>query len=245
MTLTGACPGTVFPQVATGIPSGPLVLLGGVLGGSLYSKLKPYLNNKVSDKEALEKPTVYEKNNLSKGDAILLYEGLCLGILGVVSWFTRGNKQGEVLLPPVVGGLLIGVAQIATLVLTGNALGVSAAYEQVGDLFWWGVEFVSSTNQQVKKPRPKISSTVFVAGTLLGSWAVRHVVDIPAPTEVVIGPWRAILGGAILTFGSRIAGGCTSGHGISGMSQLSISSIISVAAMFGGAMGLAALLGPD
>jgi len=38
MTLTGACPGTVFPQIATRIPSAPYVLLGGLLGGILFSK---------------------------------------------------------------------------------------------------------------------------------------------------------------------------------------------------------------
>jgi hypothetical protein len=37
MTLTGACPGTVLPQVVTSVSSGPLVLLGGVLGGILWS----------------------------------------------------------------------------------------------------------------------------------------------------------------------------------------------------------------
>jgi uncharacterized membrane protein YedE/YeeE len=39
-----------------------------------------------------------------------------------------------------------------------------------------------------------------------------------------------------MVFGARLAGGGTSGHGITGMSQLSISSFITVAAMFGGGM---------
>jgi uncharacterized membrane protein YedE/YeeE len=51
-----------------------------------------------------------------------------------------------------------------------------------------------------------------------------------------------VVGGVLLTIGSRIAGGCTSGHGISGMSLLSVSSFISVGAMFAGGMGLAAIL---
>lgn len=46
----------------------------------------------------------------------------------------------------------------------------------------------------------------------------------------------------LLILGGRIGGGCTSGHGISGMAQLSISSIFSLAAMFGGGMGFAALM---
>ena len=44
----------------------------------------------------------------------------------------------------------------------------------------------------------------------------------------------ALLGGFASIFGARMAGGCTSGHGISGMSTLSVSSFVTMAAMFGG-----------
>lgn len=45
-----------------------------------------------------------------------------------------------------------------------------------------------------------------------------------------------------MVFGARVAGGCTSGHGISGMSMLAMGSLVSVVTMFGGGMGVAALL---
>jgi len=37
---------------------------------------------------------------------------------------------------------------------------------------------------------------------------------------------HAFLGGALLLFGSRLAGGCTSGHMMSGISQLTIGSFV-------------------
>lgn len=47
----------------------------------------------------------------------------------------------------------------------------------------------------------------------------------------------AFVGGAIMAFGARLAGGCTSGHGISGTLQLSVSSWIALACFFvGGAL---------
>jgi uncharacterized membrane protein YedE/YeeE len=150
-------------------------------------------------------------------------------------------ETNEVLIPAALGGILIGGAQLAGLILTGGTLGVSLAYEQAGDLFWWAKEKVIDGT---KRARPTIRATAFVAGSILGSFGVSRLVDIPTPAnEVEIGALQAVLGGVLLTFGARIAGGCTSGHGISGMSQLSISSLVSVAAMFGGGMGLAALLG--
>jgi uncharacterized membrane protein YedE/YeeE len=51
----------------------------------------------------------------------------------------------------------------------------------------------------------------------------------------------AFLGGFVMLLGARVAGGCNSGHGISGMAQLSAGSTVAVAAMFAGGI-LAAML---
>jgi len=148
------------------------------------------------------------------------------------------------LLPGAVGGVLIGFSQLAGLFLTGNTLGVSTAYEQVGDLFWWAKERIVDGKDV---PRPSIKSTAFVFGSVAGSFGIWKLLieglPLASGVEVKIGGLIAVFGGVLLTFGARIAGGCTSGHGISGMSQMSISSFVSVAAMFGGGMGVAALMG--
>ena len=46
-----------------------------------------------------------------------------------------------------------------------------------------------------------------------------------------------------MVFGARLAGGCTSGHGISGMATMGVASFVSVTAVFAGGMGVAAMLG--
>ena len=43
----------------------------------------------------------------------------------------------------------------------------------------------------------------------------------------------AFLGGFLIIFGARVAGGCTSGHIISGMTQLALSGFLFAAAVFG------------
>ena len=60
--------------------------------------------------------------------------------------------------------------------------------------------------------------------------------------DIEMSKLTAILGGCIMIFGARLAGGCTSGHGISGMAMLGPSSFITVGGMFVGGMGLAAFL---
>ena len=52
----------------------------------------------------------------------------------------------------------------------------------------------------------------------------------------------AFVGGAIMAYGARLAGGCTSGHGISGALQLSVSSWIALACFFAAAVATAMLL---
>jgi hypothetical protein len=52
----------------------------------------------------------------------------------------------------------------------------------------------------------------------------------------------AFFGGFLMLFGARIADGCTSGHGISGMAQLAVGSTVAVAAMFVGGIATATLV---
>jgi uncharacterized membrane protein YedE/YeeE len=49
-------------------------------------------------------------------------------------------------------------------------------------------------------------------------------------------------GGALMALGARLAGGCTSGHGISGSMQLALSSWIVLGCLFAGGMATAALM---
>lgn len=247
MALTGACPGTVLPQLATGIPSASYVLLGGLLGGILYSKYgkqlirAPKAKAAAEEKMGGERPTIDQVLGIEPGRAMAIYETLCIGIVTAASYLAP-DKEG-VVVSGAVGGLLIGLSQFASLFLTSSTLGVSTAYEQLGDLFWWLQRTITSGK---RSPRPTIKATAFVIGSVLGSLGAVKLLrlngGLGSGDEVVIGATRAVIGGVLLTFGSRIAGGCTSGHGISGMSLLSVGSFVSVGAMFAGGIGTAAVL---
>jgi hypothetical protein len=52
----------------------------------------------------------------------------------------------------------------------------------------------------------------------------------------------ALIGGAIMGIGARWAGGCTSGHGISGTLQLAVSSWVAVMGFFAGGVATAMIL---
>ena len=52
----------------------------------------------------------------------------------------------------------------------------------------------------------------------------------------------AFLGGAVALFGARLAGGCPSGHGMSGLMQFSVSGLLAMAGFFGAGVCVANLV---
>jgi uncharacterized membrane protein YedE/YeeE len=92
---------------------------------------------------------------------------------------------------------------------------------------------------------PGIIIGAFLSSFLSGTF---HIVWVPAlwvsafGDNVVLRIIVALAGGILLGFGARWAGGCTSGHGISGSIQLSLASMISAACFFAGGIAVAMLL---
>ncbi len=81
-------------------------------------------------------------------------------------------------------------------------------------------------------------------GAFLAAWATRRFSTRVVPREWSLrfgeSPVRRLvwsfLGGVLLLFGARFGGGCTSGHMISGVSQLAVSSLLFSAALFASAV---------
>jgi hypothetical protein len=95
---------------------------------------------------------------------------------------------------------------------------------------------------------------MFVVGILIGAFAA-SMIDKSFKVESVPPIWSdrfgdnlavraigAFLGGILAMFGARLAGGCPSGHGLSGLMQLSISGFIAMAGFFGAGILIAHLV---
>ncbi|KAN0105908.1 hypothetical protein V8E51_008784 [Hyaloscypha variabilis] len=248
MALTGACPGTVLVQVAFGISSGFSVLAGGILGGMMWSRFghcakctrttASTTNKETSNVKKEHAVTIYEFLKISSTMAILIYEIICLSIILTTSYLLP-EGHGFQRLDPILGGLLIGGAQAASLILTHASIGVSTAYESLGKYICWFIGL--SLNKPSTWPSP--GPIIFAVGMLVGTWCLSNFLSMSPVMEVTqISVARALVGGAALIVGARTAGGCTSGHGVSGMSTLSKASFVTVGAMFAGGIGLSSLL---
>lgn len=186
------------------------------------------------------RPTIQSYFGLSTTTGVAAYVLLCMGVLGAATALDTYRNSG---LPPLLGGAVIGAAQAATLLLTGNAVGVSTAYDVAGQYFWRTLGASGATKSE---PAPPLKSLCFAAGIAAGALAYGrygYVAGAGVATGIEVAAPRGIIGGLVMVLGARLAGGCTSGHGISGMSMLGISSFVTVACMFAGGMGAAWIMG--
>jgi uncharacterized protein len=157
---------------------------------------------------------------------------------------------------PYVAGAGIGILSCLALVLADRPLGCSTAFVKARGLIGNAIsrektgkmEYYQDIVPQVDWAFmiiPGIIIGAFLSSSLSGTF---HIVWIPAlwgsvfGSNVVIRILVALAGGILLGFGARWAGGCTSGHGISGSIQLSLASMITAACFFAGGITVALLL---
>lgn len=110
-----------------------------------------------------------------------------------------------------LGGLMIGLAAAIMLLGLGRIAGVSGLTARALGIAGSGA--------------PRTVAIAFVVGLPLGSWLIMDMfgqVDVNFPSAI----WQVIVGGLLVGFGTRLGSGCTSGHGVCGISRLSRRSIL-------------------
>ncbi|KAH6607202.1 hypothetical protein Trco_003515 [Trichoderma cornu-damae] len=238
MALSGSCPGTLYAQLAAGVHTGFHALNGAMLGGLLWTGLVSGLVRQRKDK-ANASPVTATANGqlgLSRVATLLLFETACLSVLAATTIYTPKFPGAKVL--GAAGGLLIGLSQLFSIVSRRCMIGVSTAYEEIGNYFWWVVKGAEPNAQPTS-----YNSILFAAGVTSGAWGMLQAVPSLASAPVFEAPpLLAMAGGALMAVGSRMGGGCTSGHGISGMSLLSLSSMITIACTFAAGAAVAPLV---
>ena len=157
---------------------------------------------------------------------------------------------------PYVAGAGIGVLSWFTFLLSDKPLGCSTAFARTSGM----IERLFRGRKVMEKPYYKeFPPTVdwewmLVLGIVIGSFLSAQLSGefylrwVPGRWEVAFGhePWlrviMALVGGMLMGFGARWAGGCTSGHGISGTLQLSVSSWLAALCFFIGGIATAKLI---
>jgi uncharacterized membrane protein YedE/YeeE len=158
---------------------------------------------------------------------------------------------------PYAAGILIGLLQIPAFLLIETALGTSSSYVTIAaHIASWVDASIDKLDYLAKHMYG--AKNLWQVGVVIGITIGAFVsMAMSGARRLSISPvWKravgidtlasrapmAFAGGFIMVLGARIADGCTTGHGISGMAQLAVSSTVAVAAMFAGAIATALLM---
>ena len=111
--------------------------------------------------------------------------------------------------PALIGGMLIGFSVFLFFILNGRMTGVSGIASN----------FLISKNN-------RIDNLLFLIGLILGPLIYSYFTNQKIEISITNSLFLLIGGGILVGLGTRISGGCTSGHGISGVGRFSLRSII-------------------
>jgi uncharacterized membrane protein YedE/YeeE len=153
-------------------------------------------------------------------------------------------------------GAAIGLLTLFSVLTAAEFLGISTTFVRVAGMAERVVvpEHVAANAYFAKTGIVVDWQAMLVAGVFFGALVSallsgdRNVEQVPQMWKERFGPSRAkryaaaFAGGVLVMFGARLAGGCTSGHGISGALQLALSSWVFLVVVFGAGIATAFLL---
>ena len=118
----------------------------------------------------------------------------------------------------LAGGIIIGFAIVLFFYTTGKLAGISGIFANV---------FTNKSNRS--------SNLLFLFGLVLGPLGYFYFTKAPVSFEITNSVILILIAGFLVGMGTRMSGGCTSGHGICGISRFSIRSITAtIAFIFSG-----------
>jgi uncharacterized membrane protein YedE/YeeE len=158
---------------------------------------------------------------------------------------TDGQRTVKPFWPSLTAGIALGLVLLLTFLISGHGLGASGAFTDV--VAGTGLTLAPEATKANTYLGPKVAD-----GNPIGSWMTWEVLgvfigalvaafmagrfrvqfdgsrSVGTPQRLV----RALAGGLLAGFGARVAGGCTSGLGLSGAAALGIAAFVFLAVFF-------------
>lgn len=121
----------------------------------------------------------------------------------------------------LIGGALIGLASGLYLIGAGRIAGISGMLESL-----------------IRPHTPAFAPAIlFLIGTVIGSLGVAYFTPtLLLPVDLRGNAVTLVIAGLLVGFGTRMANGCTSGHGVCGIPRLSVRSIVATCVFMAAAM---------
>lgn len=237
MAILGYCPGTLAVSVGEGSLDALFGILGGLLGGLFFTVVKPTIQPVLGAN--LGKISLF---SLTGTHPVVFYLVLLILAAAFVFFaFVLHGIEKKKNRPGLNYRWLyssIGIAILNSIVflkaVSNRPIGASTSYPYVADKIMGFTHNAYFT----KVKTPGHWELIFLAGALLAG-LIFSLIRKDFKITVIHSRWAAakgtsvskrlmwaFFGGFILLFGARMAGGCTSGHIISGGMQMAVSSLV-------------------
>lgn len=259
MALGGTCPGTMIVQLGAGRQEALYNIAGGLVGALGFGYSSKFIlplvertsRGAVTIDSWLRMPyaRVASVFGISMIGAAALIEAIQPSSTDAA---TNSISFNNPIWNPVLCGVGIGLMQLPLQLATGNTLGTSAAYVTVSGTIARLVHRnlpAYFSKFSITKPAG-LWQLALNSGLAIGAYAAasssgtrqQNIEDARSQPLTTQQKMTSLFSGFLLVYGARIAGGCTSGHGLSGMATLSTGSMLSVASMFGSGIALTFLM---
>lgn len=244
MQLGGSCASGTLYAVGSGQTS-ILITLGGFIAGSVLGAA----NFTFWTKTIAPGPTIsLAKTPFGYPGALVISLAVMAAIVGISYWVERRRKPPAVEEPPTahgflrairgawplwVGAIALAVLNAATLFFSGGPWGITYAFALWGSKFLqlFGVDVQNWAYWQVPKNAAALDASVLldktsvmdfgiILGALIASAAAgAFVLHRGIPWKLALG---AVIGGILMGYGARLAGGCNIGAYFSGIASFSL-----------------------
>jgi uncharacterized protein len=121
----------------------------------------------------------------------------------------------------LIGGVLIGLACALYILGNGRVAGIAGIVASPLRVLLRGGRW-----------RAEVPGLLFIAGLLAAPWLWQLFAPLP-PSHLDVGMAGVVLAGLLVGVGVRMGNGCTSGHGVCGLSRFSGRSLVNVLAFMG------------
>ncbi|MFA9391800.1 MAG: YeeE/YedE thiosulfate transporter family protein [Prolixibacteraceae bacterium] len=239
MAILGYCPGTMAVSLGEGSLDALVGLAGGLTGGLVFTLLFPQINSMLGpDWGKLSVSELIPNRSLFFSVVILIGVILVFAAFVMDRWAEKKDRKW------LYAGIALALLNSIVFMkgVMDRPIGASTAFPYLSDSM-----FGATGNDYFGKIKtPGSWEVVFLIGALLAG-LIMSLFRREFKLTLIHRNWEkfrgnsttsrifwAFIGGFILIFGARMAGGCTSGHIISGGMQLAISSLVFAVFVFAG-----------
>ncbi len=230
MAILGYCPGTLAVSLGEGSIDALIGVVGGLLGGLVFTLVLPSIKSILGPN--LGKISLYSLTGSFSFTYYLMVIIIGMLILYAAFYIHLKEKAGDK--KWIYAGVALAVLDVIVFLsaTTNRPIGASTSYPWLAD----AVSGLTANSYFQKISTPGSWEAIFLLGAMVAAF-VGSLVKGDFKFTLVHDNWKkyknnsstsrvlwAFIGGFILIFGARMAGGCTSGHIISGGMQLAFSS---------------------